>query len=1062
MLPSLPDLNRLERLLSPAVQTPTASRIAAPDTVAIFQEPGFPSSAMPPTVAPQFIAASLQAAGCKTVFVSAAELSDPRTFISCPFGVLIFSYGETFPLSAYANLASFAAGGGGFVFPAGIPLTVPCEQRDGRWEPVFPPASRDAIINMLFRSGTLPAGKYYETELPSVSLSSLESDIDASLAAAVSGDSVKEIIQPDTRFSLPLLAALSKSGEVNGLPVVLQYFSQRAPAARYLFCSLSGEHHPWSPSVSQSPRLIAAMVEAVRRNRLLIEDVFTELPGYRPGEIVQLTVRCRSFSPIKGKLRLTVHSYGAARQLLDQQSEITAAQTAATAIFRFPAPAEGGRYDLIVSFTGKDGNAVSRTGLVVTVTQPQGKTFSMNNGDVLIDGCPVWVSGANIYNANFRSPGVFFSRIRRSEPFRHPVPGQWFDDLSLLTLCGANAIRQHYLEYVLDARNLTGNYSYEHRLLDAFLQTTAEAGVISFINPLTFFPCLKPSPPRPGENLERKMADPANLAEVDSYLRELGKATSCYRNIAWEIINEPDLMSTESKTSEQARQMTAKAYQMLQRATRSLLGDRTLPVGVGNAHPPLNFIWNTRDNLRFLAWTNTHYYGPIMPGNRRSPEFGLNFGYPSLLGEFGQPGGVMGNGARLGVWHQEYAKILAMTIAERSLGFTNFYLAQQTGAITSPEWGFLRQDQTEREDFKVWKKWNVLLRHLPRENYLRPNRWLAYHTGQLMDNPEFIHYLNDIYYHLQKAGIHCVLMNEQDISAASAAVRPEQIWLVTAAAPDRWSKVVAAELTRRQYRFSSVIAGSRPAVNANPDLPTASFNWSYRLNKRDGGYTILLIDAIRKADVTFTAGACHYQWETPAHATAIIDMDKAGSPLAAFFAGRLVCNGQLLAATANNKPILLTSAAAGKSLLNTGTARLFADSPELVTTGNAVKNDFREYAPFFLQPDSRFSSLQRELAQSLKARGVALADSVATAKTVIRFSDSSRYILKRNDTASLVYDGRQLGTPWSGMIRVERGSTPIIVELSAPTSTGLKAVAARLAVAPALENCLIGPFMPLE
>ena len=1045
LLPGIPDFSLFKKALACKTRALMSNENCS-KTVAVFKEKGFPTVALPKSVTADYIARVLRKADMKTIFVSAADLADADKFNPQKFGVLIVSSGEAFPLNAYANLRSFARRGGAVVFPAGLPLTVPCHFSAGRWQPVFPAECRGTLINMLFTAKVIPAAKYY-APIQGSSINSLSKAIPANLFSSRSASSVQEVLLPNSRFCEPLAVALNEAGEVCSIPLTLQYFSKQAPAARYVFCNFRGENHPWNPAFANSEKLIAKTVEAAARKYSIIADVFTDLPCYKPGENAKINVIVRSNKKVNTELLLAVYKLGSKKPIKVYRRELAINSGEKQTVFNHTI-LEGGRYNIIASLNGE----TYRAGLIAYPGKVgfRQKTFGFADGGATIDGKECWISGVNLYCQNFRSPGIFFNRLTHSQAYRHPVPQQWFEDLSLVRLCGGNAIRQHYLEYILNAKKLSG-YSYERRLLDAFLLATAEAGVIDFVDPVTFHYCMKPKNAGNSKR-EQLMELPENLRSMEAYLKKLGEVTKPYKNIAWEIINEPDLLGEKLKKEAQVIKLATQARKVLRKGIEALQGDRKFPVGIGNAHTPMNFVWNKRDNLDYLNWTNTHYYGHVTNETKRKPAFGMNFGYPSLLGEFGQPGGNFATDAKLGNWQDEYGKILALTFAERGIGFLNFYLAQRAGAITSPEWGFLRQDMTETSGFKVWKKFNYLLKHLPRKQYLRPDEFLIYNARQLYKDPQFIGKIASAYQILISNGVHCRLVNEKELPQLKSMCRRAFVLSEKAPALPVSCQTVMVRDLEALKKFS------------NPALPHKNFDWAYWLRRKDGGRTLVLAGACKNGDSAFKYKHNAYKFTASVGDSLVLNMDENGAPTALFASGSVYCNGKLLAKGTGTPYVLL--AKDGVSMFKSQNVRLFADVPLQIKSKLKLENDISNIKSFYIKNSSKYTADISCLKSDLSKRGIAESASADNADLIITIHNASKNLLDYGGTGKALLVNKQLlYFPWSGLIKVKKddqGKGQIKVNVCGVTDVGVTAALKRLAVSKSLKSCLVGPYMPLD
>ena len=111
-------------------QTPTESR-AAPRRVAVFDQPGFPVYGMLSTVEGRHIIAQLKAAGIEADALRTGDLARPDTFNAKKYAAVVFPYGNTYPVEAFANLQTFHKAGGSLV-TTGIPFTHAAASVDAR------------------------------------------------------------------------------------------------------------------------------------------------------------------------------------------------------------------------------------------------------------------------------------------------------------------------------------------------------------------------------------------------------------------------------------------------------------------------------------------------------------------------------------------------------------------------------------------------------------------------------------------------------------------------------------------------------------------------------------------------------------------------------------------------------------------------------------------------------------------------------------------------------------------------------------------------------------------
>jgi hypothetical protein len=107
--------------------------LPAMSQVAIFSQPGFPYYGGNSMVSPVRIQSWLKEYHIESVLINAKQLSSPSELNALRYKLLIYPYGNTFPLEAAANLRAFHLAGGSIMAP-GIPFCHPCVQVNGQWQ----------------------------------------------------------------------------------------------------------------------------------------------------------------------------------------------------------------------------------------------------------------------------------------------------------------------------------------------------------------------------------------------------------------------------------------------------------------------------------------------------------------------------------------------------------------------------------------------------------------------------------------------------------------------------------------------------------------------------------------------------------------------------------------------------------------------------------------------------------------------------------------------------------------------------------------------------------------
>lgn len=115
--------------------------------VAVFCEKNFPYYISPISVKPEIVYDSLKKCGFDVELISADELSDGNVFNADKYVVLVYVYGNTFPLPAFNNLRDFHQKGGSFIFVGGAPFTHPCEKQGSEWVDVIATLGSDFYLH---------------------------------------------------------------------------------------------------------------------------------------------------------------------------------------------------------------------------------------------------------------------------------------------------------------------------------------------------------------------------------------------------------------------------------------------------------------------------------------------------------------------------------------------------------------------------------------------------------------------------------------------------------------------------------------------------------------------------------------------------------------------------------------------------------------------------------------------------------------------------------------------------------------------------------------------------
>ncbi len=101
--------------------------------IAVFSEAGFPYYGANIGANPAQIQRWLKGAVFSSTLLNAHQLSDPSIFNARRYQLLIYPYGNTFPLEAAANLRRYHLAGGSILAP-GVAFCHPCVKKRGQWQ----------------------------------------------------------------------------------------------------------------------------------------------------------------------------------------------------------------------------------------------------------------------------------------------------------------------------------------------------------------------------------------------------------------------------------------------------------------------------------------------------------------------------------------------------------------------------------------------------------------------------------------------------------------------------------------------------------------------------------------------------------------------------------------------------------------------------------------------------------------------------------------------------------------------------------------------------------------
>ena len=907
-LPLLPLTKRIEI----PVEVAQSAQGLKTQTVGVFREPKFPKVGLPDDVTPEFIASALKKQGISVTFLSASDLASPNKLNAGQINTLVLSYGPTVPLDALPNIKRFLAEGGGLVSPAGIPLSVPVKWGTGQ-------GTRDTeatklaqgpeagTVMVLFRH-ILPFAKAYKARKQPKFCVLLRPDLLPNLPKLwhLSGGhwAVIPVVDGSQHLAEPILASVSEDGDVVALPLVFAYRFRQYPCARIVALGFWGDSHPWSRKAWKfAEAAVVDMVRlALRRDYIAIRDLMSDQPCYLPNETATLTAELVCPVDTSANCRLLIRERDTGQVVYRTERKVTLrGGEPITLTFEWQIPSDPHwAYDVVLTVESPTKLRFHERTMFLVRSE---RTMAMvRQATPYKRRMPYvgWISGINLYTNDLRGIGAYYDSEQRLG--KHPLPDIWDREISLVRLYGGNAIRQHYYERILNEQTFADeNYNWAKRVLDANHILLALHNVIALTNPFTFSP----------EHYWRKRlgeGDPYTderwLQSEEGYLRGLAKWLADFPNVVWELINEPERYGSNAQTFEERLDYAQRVEAWCKRMSQAIFSGQGFesPIGIGLAWAPSSPIWSVRHFLNFMRWSHAHHYQTDLGQRVWTLPFALAYGHPCIVGEAGMPNPTNTPYPFLREWGEIYEQMLHVILGEQGLGFLNFYLNNPLQHPEAPEWGMMRHDGTEREACRVWARWNFVLRHLNRSNYLPPPVAILIDTDSLLRSPAIVAEAREIHMRLLESSVPSRIVSEHDLRKWLRTISNwKEQWrrefdlrcliVPKGAKPsdETWSLLHQLQQKLQGFAFFTVIALCEPrpkwTISELPEpqfLRPTDFSVSphlarlvYPLRKRDGGLTVILVDGSGvegKVDLPYI----EVSLTVPKGKCAVIDADREG------------------------------------------------------------------------------------------------------------------------------------------------------------------------------------------
>ncbi|MCD6351145.1 MAG: hypothetical protein J7M26_03400, partial [Armatimonadetes bacterium] len=761
----------------------------------------------------------------------------------------------------------------------------------------------------------------------------------------------------------PLVVSVSREGRPLGSPVLYGPLLRRFPRARLLAVGFRGASHPFNPRAwgHAEETLTACVRLLLAPDRPLIADVWPHEPLYWPGEKAQLTVRLispRKATVARCRLRLFDPATGREVFSAQQRAQVTPAEPTDLGFFWTLPARPAWCYLAVADLAGAAGPFNYDVAEFVTY-QPdfcsRAKPRSISReGRPVVGKRPAWFSGVNLYTADPRSVGMFFNS--RNEPGHHPTVDFFDRDLSLLRILGGNTTRTHYFEFMLTPQALADQRNHAVRRLDAYNMLHAAHDVGAFYGPFTFTPgkydlWQKYMTAKYGAAVAKAdpYATPQWQTEEAAYYEAL--ARRCRHlgatNIIWQLINEPERYPPRSERDPRKREQGAETVARWCRTMASALKKGGYnQAGVGHSTAPMSYGWDPRGALNFLTSFDVHHYGRGTVGSRASSNplwsipFGLAYGRPAVLGEYGLPNAGQSHDAFLGRWLASYEAALTCVLAEGSLGFLNFYLNCGMGHVDAPEWGMVRPDYTEKPAALAWKRWNWLAQRL------RPDELLPFDGALLFDptvrygNPQFISQLGRLYLNLLREGLPTALLSPADLARLRETKRLPTVVFAPEEGRTAAVRAALAHLRGWSVQVTDSLDAFRDALRARlPVRELASGAQAFYVRRLRGGRWLVAVVENDGKPVVFRVADHAYELALPEGRSALLVVTRQGLPeLIAACApvkmdGRTVVDGP-----AEGYAVW---AGHGRSLATEGATDLWAEDQQAVTASFSLPDDLR-------------------------------------------------------------------------------------------------------------------------
>lgn len=1068
----------------------------------VFADESCPAPGMPRIPTSFFIDTLSRRLGLRVTLADAAALATGE-WLKPDNGLLILACGEAFPLEALDDLKRFLASGGAVLATAGVPFShLLAPAQDGGFHDLG--ASEDerrgATYFLYSRLGFLTkVATLLDTDTPAGAVTVNWPDSNLPTSWPLTGGTTSVFLAGNglsPRTVRPLVVSVSREGRVLSCPVSFSPVLARFPKARFLSIGFSGDSHPLNPAAwdHAEDALVAFTRLLLEAPVVLIGDVWPHEPLYRAGEDVCVGVRLvASRGPANLRCRLRILTRDTWREVFTDEKDVTVGPEGPADLEFIWAKADlrDWAYVAVAQIDNAeppfDMDAEGFLALQPGFCSRARPAAVSPTGLPLRGDTPEWFSGINLYVADHRGVGMFFTGGNQFGS--HPTVQAYDRDLSLMRLLGGNTARTHYFDLMITPEILADTGSHAVRRLDAYNMLHAAHDAAAIYGPFTFTPgrynvWQNYMKAKYGEDTVKANAYTSEqwLDEMEEYYEAL--AAHCRalgaENIVWQLINEPEAYPPHGERDPARRREGVEVVdRWCRRMSKALERAGYLQAGVGHSTAPMSYGWDPRGSLNWLCSFDVHHYGAatVHQGSSNalwSIPFGLAYGRPAVLGEYGLPNATHSRAAFLGHWLAAYEQALLCILGESGLGFLNFYLNCGMGNVDAPEWGMVRPDYTEKPALLAWKRWNWVLRRIAPDEILPPNAALVFDPEVRLAGEQILQQLGQTFLALLGEGLHTSILGPGDLDRlARSGGRPQ-----VAYAPADWlgqiGRTALAKAAEQGLEVFDDLEGFRQAARAlcpvKLDRCTAEALYVRALH---GDRVMIAVVENGQASLTFEMRSHRYEISLPEGRGALLVLGSDGAPEMIASCGPVSLNGRVLVdGPAEGYAVW---AGHGRSLDRDGTRELWAESQTTVRGSLKLPDELGARSWKIETRSTVPEEITRQASKLLQTRGVRL-DGRSRARIVLCGSDwpkaaekeggplARRSITVRyaGSTARLVVGSEWIEEAWTGLVLVDRAGDDVTVYVYGLTDAGLDCAVRRLASLRVLEDCLTTPYAPLE